>query len=126
MSAAFDASAALDAAVTALLAGDLVAYPTETVYGLGAHALSASALERLLHLKGRSGDKGMSVLVSDMVACRDLVAGEIPEPARRAAERFWPGPLTIVLPAAGCVPERLCGATGGVGLRCSSDRKSTV
>jgi L-threonylcarbamoyladenylate synthase len=91
--------------------GEVVAYPTETVYGLGADAESSRALERLRSLKGRDADKGVSVLVPGIDA-----VGPVPEVARRLAERFWPGPLTLVLPVPGFEPVR---SPQGVGFRCS-------
>lgn len=116
----------LAAAVTALRAGRLVVYPTETVYGLGAAALDPVALAALLTLKGRPDEKGLSVLVAGLDAATSLLAEEPPLAAKALAEAFWPGPLTIVLPAGDAVPAPLCGATGGVGLRCSSDRVATA
>jgi L-threonylcarbamoyladenylate synthase len=116
----------LAAAVTALRAGRLVVYPTETVYGLGAAALDAAALALLLALKGRSEEKGLSVLVADLDVATNLLSEAPPSGARALAEAFWPGPLTIVLPAGRAVPAPLRGATGGVGLRCSSDPMATA
>ena len=113
--------AELSAAVRALHAGDVVVYPTETVYGLGADARSARAIEALLTLKGRGATKGISVLVADLDSARALLATEPPAEARALAAAFWPGALTIVLPAAAGVVPALCGPGGGVGLRCSSD-----
>jgi L-threonylcarbamoyladenylate synthase len=103
-------------AVALLAAGDIVAYPTETVYGLGADALSAAALERLLAAKGRTRERGLSVLVADAAALARWAPG-LPPRAARLAARFWPGPLTLVvaaLPALGGVATPL-----GVGFRCS-------
>jgi L-threonylcarbamoyladenylate synthase len=109
------------AAVAALGAGRLVVYPTETVYGLGADATSRDALVALLALKGRGAEKGFSVLVADLDSARPLLAADAPAGARTLARALWPGPLTLVLPAASSLPEALVGATGGVGLRCSPD-----
>jgi len=100
-----------------LESGEVVAYPTETVMGLGADARSPAALARLCALKGSESERGFSVLVRDVEALADLSTGASPL-ARGLAERFWPGPLTLVLeladPAfAGVASER------GVGLRCS-------
>ena len=96
----------------------MVAYPTETVYGLGADATRAEALDRLVELKGRASTSALSVLVADLRALETWVP-EIPEAAQKVARRFWPGPLTLVLPSddvrlAGVASER------GVGFRCSS------
>jgi len=108
---------ALDEAVARLARGELVAYPTETVYGLGADAWSAVALERLLVLKGREAQRGLSVLVPDAAALARFAA-PLPAAAGRLAERFWPGPLTLVVPVA---DPRFAGVSTplGVGFRCS-------
>jgi L-threonylcarbamoyladenylate synthase len=108
-------------AVAALTAGRLVVYPTETVYGLGADAMSPTGLAALLDLKGRSGKKGLSVLVADLDSAGPLLAAEPPAEALALARALWPGPLTLVLPAACSLPAQLVGANGGVGLRCSPD-----
>lgn len=109
------------AAAGVLAAGGLVAYPTETVYGLGADAGRASAIDRLLECKGRDEGRGISVLVDSLDAASSLLLEPAPAGARLLAHRFWPGPLTIVLPAASGVAAALLGPSGGVGLRCSSD-----
>jgi L-threonylcarbamoyladenylate synthase len=111
----------LEDAVAALRAERLVVYPTETVYGLGVDALSASGLAALLTLKGRGAEKGFSVLVPDLDCARPLLASEPSAEAQALARALWPGPLTLVLPAARSLPGTLVGGTGGVGLRCSSD-----
>jgi hypothetical protein len=91
--------AELDRAVDAIRSGGIVVYPTETVYGLGADARSRHALERLFALKGRDAGIGVSVLVGDLAAARDLIGDEPPAEAHALARAFWPGPLTLVLPA---------------------------
>jgi len=114
------------AAVSVLAAGGVVAYPTETVYGLGVDARDRAALEMLLDLKGREGGRGISVLVSGLDMAAELLAETPCAAARELAARFWPGPLTIVLPASGIVAEALRGPAGGIGLRCSSDPWATA
>ena len=113
--------AQVEDAVAALRARSLVVYPTETVYGLGADAMSRAGLEALLALKGRGVEKGLSVLVADLDGARSLLAAAPPARARDLARALWPGPLTLVLPAASTVPAELVGPTGGIGLRCSPD-----
>jgi L-threonylcarbamoyladenylate synthase len=109
------------AAIRELAGGGVVAYPTETVYGLGVDARSASAIDRMIELKGREGGRGISVLVTDLAMATPLLAAPPPADAHALVEAFWPGPLTIVLTAAGCVCDTLRGPSGGIGLRCSSD-----
>lgn len=104
-------------AVTRLARGELVAYPTETVYALGADAFLAQALERLLDAKGRPAERGLSVLIRDAAELA-RIAPELPAAAARLAARFWPGPLTLVVPVA---DPRFAGVATplGVGFRCS-------
>jgi len=109
------------AAIRALEAGRVVVYPTETVYGLGVDAASSTALAELARIKGRTGDKGVSVLVETLAAATALLDAPVPEAAIRLADAFWPGPLTLVLPAAEHIDPWLLGPGGGVGLRCSTD-----
>jgi len=114
-------AADLERAAAVLSAGGVVVYPTETVYGLGADAGSTTALARLLELKGRDAAKGIAVLVATIDEAAALVAAEIPQGARTLATAFWPGPLTIVVPASPAVAPAIVGVSGGVGLRCTSD-----
>ena len=99
-----------------LAAAALLALPTETFYALAAHPFQEKALERLFSLKGRSPDKPVLLLGSgpDMVP---RLARDIPDLARELMARFWPGPLTLILPARPELSPRLTGGTGGVGLR---------
>ena len=105
-------------AVLRLARAELVAYPTETVYGLGADAFSPAALARLRALKGREAERGLSVLVADAGALARQAA-PLPRAAALLAARFWPGPLTLVVPVA---DPRFAGVRTplGVGFRCSS------
>lgn len=96
--------------------GGLVAFPTETVYGLGADALDAAAVDRIFEAKGRPGYNPLIVHVADAAAARALVR-EWPEAATRLAERFWPGPLTLVLPKRPQVPDRVTAGLDSVALR---------
>src|SRR5258708_31506758 len=84
-------------AAAILRAGGLVAFPTETVYGLGANALDERAVARVFDVKGRPRFDPLIVHVADVGAARRLAADFSPK-AQRLAERFWPGPLTLVLP----------------------------
>jgi L-threonylcarbamoyladenylate synthase len=99
-------------------AGGLVAFPTETFYGLGANALDAAAVARVFHAKGRPADKPLLVLV-DSLAMAETIVAAVPPGARALMARYWPGPLTIILPARSHLPEALTGGTGTVGVRIS-------
>lgn len=90
--------------------GGLVAFPTETVYGLGADALNEQAAKKIYAAKGRPSDNPLIVHIADMGAL-DRIAEEIPEEAGKVAEAFWPGPLTMILKKSREVPA---GTTGGL------------
>lgn len=106
-------------AVERLRSGGLVAFPTETVYGLGADALSEAAVKRVFEVKGRPAHNPLIVHVSGEAMAR-RVAAEWPEDARKLAARFWPGPLSIVVPKASCVPDIVTGSGPNVAVRCPS------
>src|SRR3954468_3817118 len=91
-------------AAAVLRRGGLVAFPTETVYGLGANALDAAAVGRIFAAKGRPATNPLIVHVADAAGV-GAVAADWPDPAARLAERFWPGPLTLVLPKREAVPD---------------------
>lgn len=97
--------------------GRIVAFPTETVYGLGADARSAEAVRRVFEAKRRPENNPMIVHVDGAEMARS-VASEWPERAQEFAERFWPGPLTIVLPKADVIPGIVTGGGPTVGVRC--------
>lgn len=103
-------------AVDVLRSGGLVAFPTDTLYALGADALAAEAVQRVLTVKGRSRGKPLSVLVPSVEAVAALevtLSSDLTEVLRR----FWPGPLTVVVKASHRFPAVLTGATGTIGLR---------
>jgi L-threonylcarbamoyladenylate synthase len=107
-----------DADLAHLADGGVLAYPTETVWGLAADSRNAAAVARLIAFKGDRGDAPISVLVSG----RDELAalGARPGPAAsRLLEAFWPGPLTMVLPTDGGFAPGIARADGAVGFRCS-------
>jgi L-threonylcarbamoyladenylate synthase len=106
----------LDAAEL-LRAGGLVAFPTETVYGLGADGLNPQAVARIYEAKGRPSTNPLILHVADAGEARALVT-EWPEDAQRLADRFWPGPLTLVLSAAAKVPSLVRAGGPTVALRC--------
>jgi L-threonylcarbamoyladenylate synthase len=109
-------SETLGLAVEILRSGGLVAFPTESFYGLGADALAPGAVERVFSVKGRPESKPLLVLV-DSVAMAESLVSDLPVGARELMTRHWPGPLTLVLRAAAGVPERLTGGTGTIGVR---------
>ena len=96
--------AALGQAAALLRAGELVAFPTDTVYGVGAIFSNAAAVDRIYAAKGRPDSKGIPILLASL---QDLflVVREISEGAARLADTFWPGPLTLVLPKNSAVPS---------------------
>jgi L-threonylcarbamoyladenylate synthase len=108
---------ALARAAAVLRGGGLVAFPTETFYGLGAAAGDASAVRRVFRVKGRDAGKPLLVLV-DSIAMAERVA-EVTPPARELMARHWPGALTLVLRARGGLPAELTAGTGTIGVRLS-------
>jgi len=99
-----------------LTAGKVVAFPTETVYGLGADASNPAAVRRIFEIKGRPVDHPLIVHLSHLGQMREW-ALEIPDEAYQLAERFWPGPLTIILKRNKRVPDEVTGGQDTVGLR---------
>ncbi len=112
------AALAIDDAAQRIRRGGLVAYPTETVWGLAADARSERAVAALRAWKGRDAEKPMSVLVSDFAALAGLGADATPLAARLAAA-FWPGPLTLVVRCARAFAPGIASPDGAVGFRCS-------
>ena len=103
-------------AAQVLTAGGLVAFPTDTVYGAGAHAFDAGAVERLYAAKERPRDKAIPVLLAS-AADLPLVARKIPPIARRLAGAFWPGALTLILPRRSTLPAILTASGDSVAVR---------
>ncbi|HET7293733.1 MAG TPA: L-threonylcarbamoyladenylate synthase [Vicinamibacteria bacterium] len=114
-SAALDAEA-LALAAAALARGELVIFPTDTLYALGCRALDAAAAERVRRVKGRDESRPLPLVLAELGQLR----GVCPKPPRALeplAERFWPGPLTLVVPAAAAVPEAVTSGSGTVAVR---------
>jgi len=109
----------IEKAAQIILAGGVVAFPTETFYGLGADALNERALRKVFDMKGREEDKPLLLLIAERDWLRDLVP-EIPPPAEIFMDRFWPGPLTLVLKASAHLSSLLTAKTEKIGLRISS------
>jgi len=112
--------AGLLAAAEALRRGGIVAYPTETQYGLGASAFDGAALERLAELKGRTA--GPFLLVTASADEAWTLAAEVPEAAVTIAARCWPGPVTLLLPARSGLPAAVTGPEGTVAVRVPGER----
>ncbi len=111
--------AQIDEAVTVLRAGGLVAFPTETVYGLGADASNPDAVRKIFAAKGRPHDHPLIVHVAS-AAQIDAWARAVPAAAHRLARAFWPGPLTIIVKRASGVPDVVTGGQNTVALRVPS------
>ena len=104
-------------AANLIMNGQLVAIPTETVYGLGANGLDENAVAKIFEAKGRPQDNPLILHVADTGDITNF-CHSIPEAAYRLAELFWPGPLTMVLPAKDTVPKRTTGGLSTVAVRC--------
>jgi len=109
------ASALKDAAAS-LMAGNLVAFPTETVYGLGADACNEKAVARIYEVKGRPSDHPLIVHISSIEQL-DKWAKDIPEYAIKLARSFWPGPMTLILPRTDLAKDFITGGQDNVGIR---------
>lgn len=109
----------LEKAVQTLRSGGVVAHPTETVFGLGADPFNPQALNLILELKGRDATKGFILLVQSR-ADLQAVVGSPPPQAEYLMDRFWPGPLTLILPAHPTLPNLVTGGRATVAVRHSS------
>ena len=109
-------SAVARQAAVVLAAGGIVAVPTDTVYGLAARADDDRAVARLFVVKQRRDDNPLPILIADESAL-ERAASDVPEAARRLAQRFWPGPLTIVLPKSHAVSDLVSAGRPTVGVR---------
>lgn len=110
-----DLDGAFDRAGELIRTGELVAFPTETVYGLGGNALDAAAAAKIYQVKGRPSDNPLIVHIAEEAAAEDLA--EVSDLARELMAAFWPGPLTLVLPAKDILPKETTGGLDTVGLR---------
>ena len=109
----------INAAIDCLARGGVVAIPTDTLYGLAADATNPAALDRVYEVKGRPANMPLPVLVSgwEQVEMVSGAVGECSKLAGAVAERFWPGPLTLVLPASSNLPPRLTGGLDTIAVR---------
>ena len=101
--------------------GGLVAFPTETVYGLGGDALNPQASMKIYAAKGRPSDNPLIVHIAEFDKLAPIVT-EVPEKAKILAEKYWPGPLTMILPKSDLVPQETTGGLDSVAVRFPSDR----
>lgn len=106
----------IERAAQIIRAGGLVAFPTETVYGLGANALDATAVRKIFALKGRPATSPLIVHVASIEQAREFAA-EWPAEAEQLARKYWPGPLTLVLPKKAVIPDEVTAGLPTVGLR---------
>ena len=111
--------AAMAEAARCIRAGELVAFPTETVYGLGADASSDAAVAKIFEAKGRPADHPLIVHVAGAAQVHDY-ASSVPPFAARLMQAFWPGPLTVILPRQEGVATAAAGGQNSIGLRCPS------
>ena len=109
-------AAAVSDAASSLIAGNLVAFPTETVYGLGADAANQSAVARIYAVKGRPTDHPLIIHLSSL-SNLDKWASDIPEYAIKLARKFWPGPMTLILPRTKLAKDFITGGQDNVGIR---------
>ncbi|MCF8567139.1 threonylcarbamoyl-AMP synthase [Alicyclobacillus tolerans] len=117
--AQLERSAEIQEAAEVLRQGGLIAFPTETVYGLGANALQEEAVRRIFAAKGRPGDNPLIVHIASLQQLTDVTdhPDRLPEPVQRAMRAFWPGPLTLILPASSKLAPSVHPGLDTVGIR---------
>ena len=109
--------AAIAEAAALIRAGELVAFPTETVYGLGADGLNREAVAKIFQAKGRPGDNPLILHISALDQIAPLIACELSPVAKKMADAFWPGPLTMIFPKSARVPENVSAGLSTVAIR---------
>ena len=97
--------------------GEVVGFPTETVYGLGGDATNAEAVDKIFAAKGRPGDNPLIVHISDLNQIYDIIEGDMPENAKKLAQAYWPGPLTMIFPKGEKIPLRVTANLDSVAVR---------
>lgn len=107
---------ALEQSARLILAGKVIAFPTDTFYGLGTDPFNLAAVTEIFRIKRRSADRPIPLLVASLDQAADLVANP-PELFFTLAKKFWPGPLTLVVPASRLIPLKVTANTGRVGIR---------
>ena len=113
---------ALERAGELIRAGEVVGFPTETVYGLGADATNAEAIEKVFAAKGRPGDNPLIVHISDISQIGEVIKGEMPENARKLAKAYWPGPLTMIFEKGDAITLKATAGLDSVGVRFPSHK----
>ena len=107
----------LDYALQLINAGKVISIPTDTFYGLAADPFDLYAVEEIFQIKGRPAHKPLLLLVSSVEQAEELSTGDLPDRFYALTRRFWPGPLTVVIPASRRVPLKITGNTGKVAVR---------
>jgi len=115
----------IDEAVALLKKGGVIAFPTETLYGLGADVRNETAIDKIFGIKGRDFGNPILVVIGDRVHL-DAFAADVPMQARKLMDRFWPGPLTIIFRAATSVSPKLTAGSGKIGIRLTSHPIATA
>jgi L-threonylcarbamoyladenylate synthase len=109
-------AAVLEEAAALILAGEIVAVPTDTLYGLAADPFSTTAVARVFAAKGRAAERALALIAADIAQIEDHLGPLSPE-ARRLAAAFWPGPLTLLVPRPAAMPDAVTGGLAQVGVR---------
>lgn len=112
---------AIECAAGLIRAGEVVGFPTETVYGLGANALDGKAVLKIFAAKGRPADNPLIVHISALDEIAPLISGDLPESARRLAAAYWPGPMTLILKKSALIPDEVSAGLDTVGIRMPSN-----
>jgi L-threonylcarbamoyladenylate synthase len=110
------APAAIEKAAASIREGGVVAFPTDTLYGLAVDPFSPQAVQRVLALKNRPAERALPLIAADMTQVTGQI-GELPTLARKLAERFWPGPLTLLVPAPEALRATVTAGSDKVGIR---------
>lgn len=112
---------AFERAAELVRAGEVVGFPTETVYGLGANALDPEAVMKIFAAKGRPADNPLIVHITDISQVDALISGGMSDTARVLAEKYWPGPLTMIFPKSDAIPDAVSAGLDTVGIRMPSN-----
>ena len=112
---------AIECAAELIRAGEVVGFPTETVYGLGANALDGEAVLKIFAAKGRPADNPLIVHISALDEIAPLISDDLPESARRLAAAYWPGPMTLILKKSALIPDEVSAGLDTVGIRMPSN-----